>query len=124
MPTRATVDVPLALSHLGGVQDSQGRLPPRGSPFLKDGWEIVAGGGGGKCTPERACGTKEQNLLPLHFSVMHVAILASAFREQVRPFYCGGKAASLLFLLDKDLHLEEQKDCFWSTFSVFSVGRC
>lgn len=122
MPTRATVDVPLALSHLGRVQGSQGRLPPRGSPFLKDGWEIVAGGGGGRCTPERACGTKEQNLLPLHFSVMHVAILASAFKEQVRPFYCGGKAASLLFLLDKDSLLEEQKYLFLEHLLCFLCG--
>lgn len=57
----------------------------------------------------------------LHFSVKHAAILASASREEVRHLYSGGKAARLIFLLDKGLHLKEQKDWFCSPFPLFSL---
>ena len=65
-PTLATVHGPPALGQPPWwAQGSQGRLPRRGSPFLKDGRQIVGEG----ALAERACGAKEQNSLPLHLSL-------------------------------------------------------
>lgn len=56
----------------------------------------------------------------LHFSVKHVAILASVSREQVRHFYSGGEATHWIFLLDKGLPLKNKKTVC-SIFSLFSL---
>lgn len=93
-----------------GVQGSRGDGAPQMGPLLK-GW---TGDSRGRQVHSRGS---------LHFSVKHVAILASVFREQIRHFYSRGEATHWIVLLDKGLP-SKNKDCLQHLFSVFSMGRC
>lgn len=91
-----------------GVQGSRGDGAPQMGPLLK-GW---TGDSRGRQVHSRGS---------LHFSVKHVAILASVFREQIRHFYSRGEATHWIVLLDKGLP-SKNKDCLQHLFSVFSMG--